>query len=84
MIKTRVRLVAHVARIKEGKEKCVQDFGGGNLKKRDYIEDLDIDGRILNWIVREIGRKHVEWIDLAQNRNKWRAVVNTVMKLQVP
>jgi len=27
---------------------------------------------------------HMDWIDLAQNRNRWRAVVNVVMNLLVP
>jgi hypothetical protein len=26
----------------------------------------------------------IDWIDLAQNRDRWRALVNTVMKLRVP
>jgi hypothetical protein len=26
----------------------------------------------------------VDWIDVAQNRDQWRAFVNTVMKLRVP
>jgi hypothetical protein len=33
--------------------------------------------------LREIGCGGVDWIDLAQDRNKWRAVVNTVMNLRV-
>jgi hypothetical protein len=32
--------------------------------------------------VREIGWGCVYWIDLAQDRNKWRAVVNAVMNLR--
>jgi hypothetical protein len=31
----------------------------------------------------EIGWGGVDWIDLAQDRDKWRALVNAVMKLRV-
>jgi hypothetical protein len=31
----------------------------------------------------EIGWEVVDWMHLAQDRNQWRAVVNTVMKLRV-
>jgi hypothetical protein len=34
--------------------------------------------------LREIGWSGVDWIDLAQDRNQWRAPVNTVMNLRVP
>jgi hypothetical protein len=34
--------------------------------------------------LREIGWGGMEWIDLAQNRDQWRALVNTVMDLRVP
>jgi hypothetical protein len=33
--------------------------------------------------LREIGWDGVDWIDLAQDRDKWRALVNTVMNLRV-
>jgi hypothetical protein len=33
---------------------------------------------------REIGWGGVDWIGLAQDRDKWKAVVNAVMNLRVP
>jgi hypothetical protein len=35
-------------------------------------------------VLREIERDGIDWIDLAQDRDQWRALVNTVMKLRVP
>jgi hypothetical protein len=32
----------------------------------------------------EIGLDGVDWIDLAQDRDKWKALVNVVMNLRVP
>jgi hypothetical protein len=32
----------------------------------------------------EVGWGDVDWIDLAQDRNRWRALVNSVLKLRVP
>jgi hypothetical protein len=34
--------------------------------------------------LREIGFADVDWIDLAEDRDRWRALVNTVMNLRVP
>jgi hypothetical protein len=47
----------------------------GRPKRR--WEDIRMDLREIEWG----GRK---WIDLAQDRNQWRALVNTVMNLPVP
>jgi hypothetical protein len=33
---------------------------------------------------REIGWGGMDWIDLAQDLDQWRALVNTVMNLRVP
>jgi hypothetical protein len=33
---------------------------------------------------RETGFGYVNWINLAQDRDRWRAVVNTVMNFRVP
>jgi hypothetical protein len=32
----------------------------------------------------EIGWDGADWVDLAQDRDQWRALVNTVMNLRVP
>jgi hypothetical protein len=34
--------------------------------------------------VREIGWGGIDWIDLSQDRDQWRALVNMVMNLRVP
>jgi hypothetical protein len=34
--------------------------------------------------LREIGWDVMDWIDLAQDTDQWRALVNTVMDIQVP
>ena len=34
--------------------------------------------------LQELGCGVIDWIDLAQERNRWRALVNAVMKFRVP
>jgi ribosome biogenesis protein Nip4 len=34
--------------------------------------------------LREIGWKDVDWMQMVQDRDKWRSLVNTVMKLRIP
>jgi uncharacterized protein YebE (UPF0316 family) len=34
--------------------------------------------------LREVGWGVIDWIDLAQDRDRWLALVNTVMNLRVP
>jgi len=57
-------------------------FWWGNLKERDHLEAPSVDGRIISrWIFRKWDE---DWIDLAQDRDRWRALVNAVMNLRVP
>jgi hypothetical protein len=59
-------------------------FWWGNLRERDHLEDPGIDVRI---ILRLVFRKWVggmNWIGLAQDRDRWRSLVNAVMNFRVP
>jgi hypothetical protein len=57
--------------------------GWENLKERDHLEDLGIDGRIISkWIFKKrFGGRGVDRIELAQDMDKW--WVNAIMNLQV-
>jgi hypothetical protein len=53
--------------------------------ERDHWEDRDVDGRIiLRWIFKEVACGGMDWIDLVQDMERWRALKNTVMNLRVP
>jgi hypothetical protein len=45
--------------------------------RRRWVDNIKID-------LREIGWVGMDWIDLAQDKDQWRALVNTVMNLRVP
>jgi hypothetical protein len=46
-------------------------------QRRRWVDNNKIDLREKEW-------DGMDWIDLAQNRDQWRAFVNTVMNLRVP
>jgi hypothetical protein len=48
-----------------------------NALKHGGYEFLKMD-------LREIGWDGLDWIDMAQDRDQWRALVNTVLNLRVP
>jgi hypothetical protein len=45
--------------------------------RRRWVDNIKMD-------LREIGWEGMDWIDLAQDSDQWRALVNTAMNLRVP
>jgi hypothetical protein len=52
------------------------------MREEDHLEDPGIDGDNLKMYLREMGWGH-GWIRLPRDRDRWRALVNAVMKLRV-
>jgi len=48
------------------------------------LGDPDVDGRIILRYLQEVGCGGMDWIDVAQDRDRWEALVNAVMNLRVP
>jgi hypothetical protein len=61
-------------RILAGKQEGTRQLG---RPRRRWVDNIIID-------LREIGWDGMDWIDLAQDRDQWRALVNTVLNLLVP
>jgi hypothetical protein len=45
--------------------------------RRRWEDNILIDLQEVGWVV-------LDWIDLAQDRDRWRSLVNAVMSLRVP
>jgi hypothetical protein len=73
----------HVARIGENRNayKILVGMAEGKRPlgrpRRRWVYNIKMD-------LREIGRDGVDWIDMAQDRDQWRALVNMVLNLWVP
>jgi hypothetical protein len=77
------RLVGHVARM--GKRGAYTEFWRGNLGESSHLGDPGLESRmILRGIFRKWCLGIMGWIVLAQDTDRWRALVNAVMNLRVP
>ena len=73
----------HVARMGEERGVCRVLVGKPEGKRpmgrprRRWIDNIRMD-------LQEVGCGHVDWIGLAQNRDRWRTLVSAVVNLGVP
>jgi len=79
----RMKWAGHVARM--GEERKVYRVLVGKPEgrrllgrpRRRWVDNIRMD-------LQEVGCGYMEWIGLAQDRDRWRTVVNAVMNLRVP
>jgi hypothetical protein len=79
----RLRWAGHVARM--GEERGAYRILVGRPEgrrplgrpRRRWVDDIKMD-------IREVGWEDMNWIELAQDRDRWRALVNAVTNLRVP
>jgi len=70
---------------KQGERRGAYKFWGGKpggkrpleRTRRRWEDNIKTD-------LQEVGWDGMDWIDLVQDRDSWRALVNTVMNLRVP
>jgi len=48
------------------------------------LEDLVVDGRIILKCIFKKWGGCMDWIDLAQDRDRWQALVNAAVNLRIP
>jgi transcription termination factor 2 len=84
IIKSRqMRWAGHLARMEKEKNAYRLLVGKPKLKiplgrpRRKWVDNIRMD-------LGEVGWGYVDWIGLAQNRNRWRALVDSVLNLRVP
>ena len=83
VIKSRMRWTGHVVRMGEGR--CVNKVLVGKPEgkrplrrpRRSWEDNIKMD-------LEEVGRGCGDWMELAQDRDRWRALVSTVMNFRVP
>jgi hypothetical protein len=75
----RMRWAGHAARMGEGRN--VYRVLVGKPEGKSHLKDQGVDGRMgSKWTLgRLVGGWGLEWIQLAQGRDRWRAAVSAVM-----
>ena len=84
VIKSRImRWAGHVARMGEERG-CIGSWWGKPEGKRPlgrprrrWVDNIRMD-------IQEVGCGYMDWIGMAQDRDRWRTLVSAVMNLRVP
>jgi len=79
----RMRWAGHVAR-KGGEERCIRGFGRETWGKRPLGRPRRRWEENIKVGLQESECEGMDWIELAQNRDRWWALTNAVMNLRVP
>ena len=67
-----------------GEESCTQGFGGKSEGKRQLGRSRLKWENHIKMDLQEMGCGGVDWIDLAQDRDRWWALVNAAVNIRVP
>ena len=79
----RLRWAGHVARMEEGRVVHKVLVGKPEVKRplgrprRRWEDNIKMD-------LQEVGRGCADWMELSEDRDRWRALVSTVMNFGVP
>jgi hypothetical protein len=83
IIKSRTRWAGHVARLGDKRNVYRLLLGKPEEKRplrrprRRWVDNIRMD-------LGKVGWGDVDWIGLARDRNRWRALVNSVLNLRIP
>jgi hypothetical protein len=68
-----------------GERRGVYKVWVGKPEGKRHLGDPGVDGRIIfGWMCKKWDVRGMDWIGLAQGRDRWRAIVNVIMNLWVP
>ena len=83
MIKSgRMRWAGHIARM--GERRCVYRVLEGKPEGKRPLGRPRRRWDNIKMGLQEVGWRSMNWVDLAQDRDRWRALLNAVMNLRVP
>jgi len=82
IISRRIRWAGHIARMGE-KRGVYRDLVGKPEVKRALERSRSRSEDNIKIDLQEVGFKSMDWIQLAQDRDRWRELVNAVMNLRV-